>query len=933
MSTRERVASGWAFVVLGLVACGGVASPRLTDAGGDAGSQQAPEGSLLIDPQLLDFGNVVANSQIAKTITLTNTADVDQTVTPSAITGPSASLFSLGQVTPLLVKAGATGKIQVTYAPLMPSAAGGGDLASFTISTAEGPPVSVSLQGMAVQSGLQITPNPLDFNFVQPGQQRTMRLTLNNVGNLDVNISSIAVTESGDGQVFALRNGQATSLTLSAGQTAVADVTFTPLAIQQEAGLLQIKSDDNLPEQLVELKGYGGGAAITCTPSKLDFGTAAAGLTTTLPVLCTNNGSDVLVNGQPDPNAQLQISGFRFSSTNGIFSAAIDPLSPQGPLLANQSVLIDVSYMPTATETDNASMTVVSNVTTPPAPPVIALTGQAVQEPKCHYNLTPSSLSFGEVKPLNDTDPPYTQAFTITNLGPNECLVNGVNVLPGSDSAFNTPQIVSQRLSPPGTGGAFPTELSVPVSFFPFQIGDYAGVVGFSISDPDGPNVRVQLSGTGGQSCFSLKPDQLAFGVLGSANGASCTSSRTFMATNGCTQPVTLSGLTVTAASDVFSLDAGTVPVTVNAGQSASVEVSFSPMVAGSYFGSAQIQTDLQQASFGVFFTGTLASSNTWTDRFSGNTPTADILWVMDTADSTERQEVATYASDFISSLVADGIDFQIGVTSTDLCGGGMAEDGRLVPCSGCHISSSSVPQIITQDDPSAGSDLKTLMGLGGASDDDCGIADDELFFQVGYDSLVGRGATANGVLGFVRPNAYLAVITVNGDNDDDASTQTPDFYANEFLSIKGSDHPELFSWSYINPSSLGTSGGHQPFNGLPQRISSMLDLVGGVALDSTQSDWYKGVLDLWQFMLASNKQFSLSGTPDPSTIKVYLDGPPPDQATGGVPAGAKIDSTNSNGSWNWRYEAVSNAVQVNPQTLSLQNNDVLYVEYVLTCP
>jgi hypothetical protein len=907
--------------------------PRLSDAG--TGGGPLPDGSLAVDAQLVDFGSVVVHTNVQKPINLTNSSSFDLTITPSTLSGPSAQFFSIDQTSPFTLKAMTSAPILAAYAPMTPSGAGGEDRASFTLSPKNGAPVVINLQGNAVQSALQISPNPLDFNFVQPGQQRTLWLTLNNVGNLDINISSIAVTDPGTGQVFALTNGQGTSLTLPAKQSVVVSVTFSPNASQQYTGELQIMSDDNLPIQSITLKGYGGGAAITCTPTQLDFPTAAAGFTTTLPVICTNTGTDIIVNGQPDPNASLQIMGFNFSNADGGFSAAIDSSSPQGPLLANQSALIDVSYTPTGTETDSATMTVLSNVNTPPAPPVIALAGQAIQEQKCFYNLTPILLSFGQVVPVGYGDPPYTLAFTIENTGPNECLINGLNLVPGTDSAFSVTGIPSQRLSPPGTGGAFPTELVVPVTFVPEQIGDYTGLVGFTISDPDGPDVKVQLSGTVGQSCFKLMPDPLAFGVLGPTNGGYCGSSSAFVATNGCTQTVTLSAISVTAAADAFSVDAGVLPLMLNAGHSASVVVSFTPMVPGDYFGAAQIQTDTQQTPFEVFFTGTLAPSTTWTDSFRAKGVKADILWVMDTADSDERHEVAKYATDLINALEADGIDFQIGVTSSDVCSGGKAEDGRLVPCTGCHLDGTSIPQVITGDDANAGPDLATLMGLGGAQDDDCATGDDEQLFEATYQALVrGTGATANAALGFIRPGALLAVIAVNGDNaDDESNGHTPDWYAQQFQSIKGATNPGLFSWSYVDPSQYGAPNGTQPFNRLPERISSMLTLTGGVALDTTVPQWYQGVSGSWNSNLAPNNQYVLSGTPDPSSIKVYLDGPPPGQVPDGGAVGSLIIETNPDGSWNWRYDATNNAIEQNPTYLSLQPTDTLYVEYTLVCP
>ena len=102
-----------------------------------------------------------------------------------------------------------------------------------------------------------------------------------------------------------------------------------------------------------------------------------------------------------------------------------------------------------------------------------------------------------------------------------------------------------------------------------------------------------------------------------------------------------------------------------------------------------------------------------------------------------------------------------------------------------------------------------------------------------------------------------------------------------------------------------------------------MLQLAGGVALDTQQSDWTQGVLDLWNIVLASSTRFPLSGTPDPASILVYLDGPPPGQVQPGQTAGVQILATNPNGSTNWSYDSTSNTPghqQREPDALQLRH-------------
>src|SRR5450432_381486 len=251
------------------------------------------------------IGTVVVHTSITKSITLTNASDLDLTLTPSALSGPAMQFFSLAQTTPFVLPANSSAPIQATFAPATPSG-GAEDSATFTLSLSTGAPVVITLQGIAVATGLSVTPNPLDFNFVQPGQQLTKALHIQNLGGQPVNISSIAVTDPGMGQVFALPNGAPTMFTVPAGQSVDVNVTFSPTGAQQYSGELQIASSDRLPLQAITLKGYGGGAAITSTPQTLDFATVPAGFSVTRPVVCTNTGSDILVSGNPDTAAELR---------------------------------------------------------------------------------------------------------------------------------------------------------------------------------------------------------------------------------------------------------------------------------------------------------------------------------------------------------------------------------------------------------------------------------------------------------------------------------------------------------------------------------------------------------------------------------------------------------------------------------------------------
>jgi hypothetical protein len=893
---------------------------------------------LVASPQAVNFGQVVVHSSPGQMVTLTNSSNLDIGVTPTAIGGPQASLFSVPDKpagVQFNVPANQSVQMNVIYSPLAPSEL---DSANLTLALTAGGSIPITMQGTALQSGLKITPTPLNFAFVQPGDSVTLPLHLANVGNETLTVTSVSVVDPGTPASFSIANNSWRGGQLAPGTSQDVNVTFSPSILAQFTGELDVSSTDSTNIVPVTLQGFGGGAIINCgtPPLALDFGTVAVGIGASLPVICTNVGTDV----PNHPEAGVILSTLATNST--VFSAQVDPnsldtASATQPLAAGHSVQIDAIYTPTQTAMDTGTLKINSNVTdnTQVAPPTVALSGNAIFELPCTYSITPQAVQFGEVRP-NTT---VTGGFTINNLGPNECLVTGLGLGADTQTAFTllSGTVTSQRLSPPGVAGTqYPTSLQVNIQFAPKQSGSYSGSVRFTISDPTAPYQTVNLSGVGGNSCFLIQPAELDFGTVGVSNGQFCSNGKKkFVGINSCAQPVTIQSATV-GGSPAFVFVSETTPQVVAQGATSTpFVVGFKPMMQGTSDGNVLVQTDLQTTPFGVGLAGSAVNGNTQLDKFAGHTPAVDVLLIMDSDDDLEdlRQPFAMHVGDFVMAAETLGLDFQFGVTSTSDCPTAQpnGEQGKLVPCPNCNINGAA-PTIVTNADPNAATDLSTLVLLNNVEEDGCPvIADDEHFFDVAYKALVANAAAYNA--GFVREDAYLAVIQTNGDNEDEQDPQTPQWYANQFLSVKGADHPELFSWSYINPSEYGAPGGHQPFNNLPERIKSMLNTVGGVALDMYQTNWWKGVVDLWNIVLQSSTRFPLSGTPDPNSIVIYLDGPPPLLTPPGGTPGVEILANNPNGSSNWSYDATSNTIVVNSANLTLSSSDTLYAEYTLVCP
>jgi hypothetical protein len=910
------------------------------NAGSDAGACSNPA-PLSVSPQSIDFGSAVVDTVTSHIVTITNCAAVDMWVTPE-VTGPQASLFALqssGQSSQAFwAPAGQAVSLTVSYAPTAPSML---DLADVQLAFSSGDSAVVMLQGRAVQSALSISPVPLNFAFVQPGDSLTRPLHLSNISNEKISVMSAVIVDPGTPAAYSIAGTSWTGGDLQPGESQDVAVTFAPTVKAQFTGELDIRSTDSPAIVAVPLIGYGGGAIISCSPSSVDFGAAAVNIGAVSSVLCTNIGSDV----PNHPEAGLILSAVQLDDT--AFSAQVSPqsmtqASSSQPTAAGRSVRIDLTYMPPAAgATDTGTLTIDSNATdgTSISPPEVSLQGTSVGEQPCMYAIAPAAVQFGEV-PLSTSMPGMPgvpSGFTISNLGPNTCLVSGLGLSSVTDSAFTLPggPVAAQRLSPPGPAAQYPTFLQVNVDFSPQQAGSYSGAVEFTISDPAAPNQSVPLSGEGGNSCFVVLPGSLDFGTFGMNDGLFCgVSPRQVSAINNCGKSVTITTASISGSS-AYSVTSGAAPQIISAGSTMPFLIGFHPTAAGIFDATLLLQTDRQTIPFGVGLSGTASAGTQQVDSFPAHAPAADVLFVMDSDDDlSERTLFSQHVPDIVAAAQNLGLDFQFGVTSTNDCPASDpdGDQGRLIPCPGCSVDGTQ-PTIITSADANAADDLASLVLLGSIMGDGCSlISDDEHFFDVA-DKALASGVNEVWNSGLVRPDAYLAIITVNGDNEDEQDPQTPQWYANQLLSVKGTDHPELFSWSYVNPTGAGAPGGHQPFTALPERIQNMLDLAGGVAIDTAQTDWWKGVSDLWNIALASSTYYPLSGIPDPSSIVLYLDGPPPSQTPIGGSAGIQITATNPNGSMNWTYDATSNSIHLNSAELVLSSSDTLYVQYTLVCP
>lgn len=195
----------------------------------------------------------------------------------------------------------------------------------------------------ASQPQLVAAPMNASFPGVAIGGSSSQTVTLQNVGNADLSISSASLT----GQGLSM-SGLTLPATIPAGQTMPFNLVFAPNAAGNYSGSVTITS--NAPNSPLLITASGSATspttALSASTSSLNFGTVALGSTSTLGVTFTNSG-----------NTNLSISGVMLTGTG--FSA--NGVSANMTITPGQTAAMTVMFTPTVVGAATGAISVTSN--------------------------------------------------------------------------------------------------------------------------------------------------------------------------------------------------------------------------------------------------------------------------------------------------------------------------------------------------------------------------------------------------------------------------------------------------------------------------------------------------------------------------------------------------------------------------------------------
>ena len=500
----------------------------------------------------LQFASQPVNSTSSPlTITLEDTGSAPLTLSQTTYTATGDFAVTGGTCIGLSsLTSGSTCTLTVTFAPTTTGSRTG----SITVgSNASGGSQSITLQGTgAAPNGpaASLTPAALSFPDTAAGSTSSALVaTLSNTGTAALTISGITLTGTNPSAFVQSSN---CGSSLAASSSCTISITFKPTASGPYSATLSVADNVGSSPQTVTLSGNGTAPQVNLAPTSVAFGnqlinTASASQTVTL----TNGGT-----------APLSISTISLTGTN---AAEFATTSGCGASLgAGLSCNISVTFTPTATGLQTATLTVTDNASG--SPQTVALTGSGIAP---GATLSPSSVAFGN-QVINTTS--SAQTVTLSSSGGATLAISGISITGANPAAFTMSTTCGSTLSAAST-------CTITVNFAPTTAGSQTATLTVADNATGSPQT-VALTGTGAAPQATLTPATITFPSQ-IINTTSAT--QTVTLANPGTAPLTISGIAVGGANPGSFSETTTCGATLAASASCTFTLAFTPSAVTSY--------------------------------------------------------------------------------------------------------------------------------------------------------------------------------------------------------------------------------------------------------------------------------------------------------------------------------------------------------------
>lgn len=418
-----------------------------------------------------------------------------------------------------------------------------------------------------IEGAATLSATAIDFGRSIVGVLQTRDVLVENTTGAPVNVN-LGIISGAQGADFAVTASDPitpSGILLQPGARVTFSFSFTARGTGPRAGALAFELCENGCPVTLTLAGEGILDAFDCAPGSLDFIQVSPNLCATQVVTCTNNAS----NDQVISNAAIRAGS---SSTFSTTSAAPFPITVAG----GASASFDVLYCPTDFSNDNGTLeiTVVHPDPTRTTRAVILFGASGGPELVCDTSVDFGVVAVGQVA---------QRSIRCQNTGNQEAIMNAV---------FVDPNVPEYSVADAGAGVVGPGEtLVVLVEYAPLAAGTHTTTLELDSNDLDHPVISISITAEAVVSngcAITFAPFTVDFGAISVGGSANSSVVFTNSGTGSCS--ITLIGLASGSAAE-FGLVTAAQTVSINPGNTFSVDLSFSPALQQAYAGALEVMT------------------------------------------------------------------------------------------------------------------------------------------------------------------------------------------------------------------------------------------------------------------------------------------------------------------------------------------------------
>jgi hypothetical protein len=473
------------------------------------------------------------------------------------------------------------------------SISGGAGTSVLTVSSTDGTTPAGTYSIVVIANSGNVT-HTVTVQFVVPGSTLLFSTANLNFPDQQVNTTSSALnatlTNKGTKPVtftsytlgatqFAISKNTcpASGKTLGAGKNCTISVTFTPTGAGTASSTLTVVDGDVSSPQVVNLSGTGLAApTVQLSSTNLPFGDVAENGSSTMSFTLTNTGS-----------TNLTISSTTIAGTDS--SMFTQTNNCPSPVLPNGVCTFNVTFTPTNTALDTATLTINDN--TELGMQTVALNGTGALP---RVSFTPNILAFGDVEVGSSS----SLTDSVTNIGNVPLTITKIG-LTGSDTKYYKESDNCPRS--PNTLAAAATCV-VTIKFAPTTSGGLNSSLTITDNVSAGTST-VNLTGTGKYPAVSFTPHSLSFGKL----TLNTSSTLTDTITNIGDVVLTITKIALTGSNTQYYTESDNCPrhpSTLAAGATCVATVIFTPTISGALDSTLTITDNTSTGSDDLNLTG-----------------------------------------------------------------------------------------------------------------------------------------------------------------------------------------------------------------------------------------------------------------------------------------------------------------------------------------